>query len=167
VSDCCPSSRVLRPGGCPSFYRPRREQFTCMPHYSPTCTSMANSSAELTAVLANPAPVEASWCVLCPHRSSFEGGGVALVDWPPWWANSRVPLTGSPYVAQWLLWQCLVPARPNSIGMSPQRPTWCGSGGDGRTGLTTMGMTDPAGLTSQCGPVKARRRYSRVSLAPL
>jgi hypothetical protein len=60
-------------GGCPSFYRPRREQLTCVPHYFYTCSGMANSAAEQTAVLANPAPVEASWCVLCLCRSDFEG----------------------------------------------------------------------------------------------
>jgi hypothetical protein len=55
-------------------------------------------------------------------------------------------------VAQWPLWRCLVSVRPNSTGMSPQSLAWCGSGGDGRTGLTATGMTDPAGLTSRCGP---------------
>jgi hypothetical protein len=69
------SSRL---GDCPSFYRPRRDQFTCMPHYFPTCGGMASSAAELTVVLANPALVEVSWCVLCSYRSSFEGGGVAV-----------------------------------------------------------------------------------------
>jgi hypothetical protein len=54
-----------------------------------------------------------------------------------------------PYVAQWPLWRCLVPVRPNSAGMLPQCPAWCGSGGDGRTGLTATGMTDLAGLTSR------------------
>jgi hypothetical protein len=68
----------LQLGGCPSFYRPRREQFTCMPHYFSACGGMANSVVELTAILANPAPVEASWFVLCPYRSGFEGGGVAI-----------------------------------------------------------------------------------------
>jgi hypothetical protein len=24
---------------------------------------------------------------------------------------------GGPYVAQWPLWRCLVPARPNNVGM--------------------------------------------------
>jgi hypothetical protein len=33
---------------------------------------------ELTVVLANPAPVEASQCVLCSYRSGFEGRGVAV-----------------------------------------------------------------------------------------
>jgi hypothetical protein len=49
-----------RLGDCPSFYRPRREQFPCTPHYFPTCGGMTSSATELTAVLANPAPVEAS-----------------------------------------------------------------------------------------------------------
>jgi hypothetical protein len=80
VSDFCPSSPVppLRLGGCPSFYRPRREQVTCMPHYFYVCSGMANSAVELTAVLANPAPVEASWCVLYSHRSAFEGVGAVV-----------------------------------------------------------------------------------------
>jgi hypothetical protein len=67
-----------RLGDCPSFYIPRREQFTCMPHYFPTCGGMASSAMELTAVLADPAPVEASWCVLCLYGSGFEGGGVVV-----------------------------------------------------------------------------------------
>jgi hypothetical protein len=49
-----------------------------MPCYFPTCGGMANSAAELMAVLANPASVEASWCILCSYRSGFEGGGVAV-----------------------------------------------------------------------------------------
>jgi hypothetical protein len=49
-----------------------------MPHYSPTCASMANSAAEPTSVLANPAPAEALWCVLFSYRSGSEGGGVAV-----------------------------------------------------------------------------------------
>jgi hypothetical protein len=39
---------------------------------------MASSATELTAVLANPAPFEASWRVLCSYRSGFEGGGVVI-----------------------------------------------------------------------------------------
>jgi hypothetical protein len=56
----------LRLGDCLSFYRPTREQFTCMLHYSPTCGGMVSSVPKLTAVLANPAPVGVSWRVLCP-----------------------------------------------------------------------------------------------------
>jgi hypothetical protein len=39
---------------------------------------MASSAMELTAVLANPAPVGVSWRALCSYRSSFEGGGVVV-----------------------------------------------------------------------------------------
>jgi hypothetical protein len=39
---------------------------------------MANSAAELTAVLANPAYVETSWGVLCSYRSGFEGCGAVV-----------------------------------------------------------------------------------------
>jgi hypothetical protein len=49
-----------------------------MPHYFNACSGMANSAAELTAVLANPAHVEASWCVLCSYRSGFEGCRAAV-----------------------------------------------------------------------------------------
>jgi hypothetical protein len=80
VSDCYPSSCVcpLWLGVYPSFYRPRREQLTCVSYYFYTCSGMANSATELTAILANPAPVEASWCALCLYRSGFEGCGAVV-----------------------------------------------------------------------------------------
>jgi hypothetical protein len=80
VSDCCPSSRV--PCGweaAPPFI----DQGGCSLHARFTismCSGMANSAAKLTAVLANPAPFGASWCVLCSYRSGFEGCG-AVVGW--------------------------------------------------------------------------------------
>jgi hypothetical protein len=49
-----------------------------MSHYFPTCGGMASSAAELMEVLANPASVEVTWCVMCSYRSGFEGGGVAV-----------------------------------------------------------------------------------------
>jgi hypothetical protein len=49
-----------------------------VPHYFPTCGGVEISATELMAVLANPAPVEASWRVLCSYRSGFEGGGVVV-----------------------------------------------------------------------------------------
>jgi hypothetical protein len=67
-----------RLGDCPSFSRPRREQFTCVPHYFPTCEGVVSSAMQLMAVLVNPAPVEASWCVLCWYRSGFEGGAAVV-----------------------------------------------------------------------------------------
>jgi hypothetical protein len=51
-----------------------------MPHYFYTCCGMTNNAVELMAALANLAPVAASWRVLCPNRSDFEGRGV-VVDW--------------------------------------------------------------------------------------
>jgi hypothetical protein len=49
-----------------------------VPHYFPTCVGAASSATELTAVLANPSPVEASWRVLYSYRNDFEGGGVVI-----------------------------------------------------------------------------------------
>jgi hypothetical protein len=49
-----------------------------VPHYFPTCGGVASSATELTAVLANPTPVEASWRALCSYRSGFEGGSVVV-----------------------------------------------------------------------------------------
>jgi hypothetical protein len=43
-----------------------------------SCGGVASSATELTAVLANPAPVKASWRVLCSYRSDFDGGGVVV-----------------------------------------------------------------------------------------
>jgi hypothetical protein len=49
-----------------------------MPHCFYACSGMANSAVELTAVLANLAPVTASWRILCLNRGDFEGGGVVV-----------------------------------------------------------------------------------------
>jgi hypothetical protein len=49
-----------------------------MPHYSATCDGMAYNVGELTVVLANLAPVMASWRALCLNRDGFEGGGVVV-----------------------------------------------------------------------------------------
>jgi hypothetical protein len=74
VNDRYPLSRVWclvlqRRGGSPSFYRPRRGRFTVMPHYLATCGGMVYSAEELTAVLANLAPITASRRVLCLNRA--------------------------------------------------------------------------------------------------
>jgi hypothetical protein len=49
-----------------------------MPHYFATCDGMTYSVGELTVVLANLAPVMASWRALCLNRGGFEGGGVVV-----------------------------------------------------------------------------------------
>jgi hypothetical protein len=79
VHDCYLSSYLpLRLGDVPSFYRPRKEQFTGVSHYSPTCGGVASSATELATVLANLALVGTSWRFLCSYRSGFEGGGVEV-----------------------------------------------------------------------------------------
>jgi hypothetical protein len=86
-----------------------------VPHYFPMCGGVASGATELTAVLANPAPVGASWRILCSYRSSFEGG--AVVVGCPAAAAGRfgVPSMGGPYVAQWRSWQRPVPVHSNHI----------------------------------------------------
>jgi hypothetical protein len=49
-----------------------------MLHYFVACNGMAYRAGELTVVLANLAPVMASWRALCLNRGGFEGGGVAV-----------------------------------------------------------------------------------------
>jgi hypothetical protein len=79
---------------------------------------MASSAVELMAVLANPAPVEASWRVLCSYRSGFEGRRAAVGRPAAVVGRFEVLLTGGPYVAQWPSWRRLVPVFSNSVGMS-------------------------------------------------
>jgi hypothetical protein len=80
------------------------------------CGGMASSAMELTAILANPASVEASWCVLCSYRSGFEGGGVVVGRLAIAVARFEGAVNGSPYVAQWWSWRCRVPVRSNNTG---------------------------------------------------
>jgi hypothetical protein len=115
-------------------------------------------------VLANLAPVGASWRVLCPYRVEFEGSGVEVGCS----AATRGPVrggaaNGSPYEAQWKAWRCPVLVCSNSVGDVVAVPgvalQWRGwphrtdSDGDGRTGLTATGKPAPARLTSRCSPV--------------
>jgi hypothetical protein len=75
------SSSPLRPGDCPSFYRPRRSSLQACRTVLAMCNGMAYSATEWTTVLANPASGGASWCALCPPKSGFEGGGVEIFRW--------------------------------------------------------------------------------------
>jgi hypothetical protein len=49
-----------------------------MPYYFATCGGIAYSAMELTTVLANLAPVTASWRALCLNRGDFEGRSVVV-----------------------------------------------------------------------------------------
>jgi hypothetical protein len=108
---------------------------------------------KLTAVLAKPAPAEASWRVLCSHRSNFESGGV-VVGRPAataGWFEAVINRGGAV--------RDIVAVVATSCPRALQKhrdvvtvPGVCGRGGDGRTGLTVTGKAAPAGLMSQRGP---------------
>jgi hypothetical protein len=68
-------------------------------------------------------------------------------------AGSRVPSTRGPYAIQWRSWRHPVPVHSNSVGDVVAVPSMALQWGDGRTGLTAMGKTAPAGLTSRRSPV--------------
>jgi hypothetical protein len=68
----------LRLGDCPPFIGQGEGNLQACCTILPTCRGMASSAAELTTVLVNLAPVEASWRVLCSYRSNFEGSSVEV-----------------------------------------------------------------------------------------
>jgi hypothetical protein len=76
---------------------------------------MASSATELTTVLANLAPVEASWRVLCPYRSDFEGSSVE-VGIRPSMGRLKGGVNAKSYEVQWRTWRRPVPMRFNSVG---------------------------------------------------
>jgi hypothetical protein len=125
-----------------------------VPHYFPTCGGVEISATELMAVLANPAPVEASWRVLCSYRSGFEGGGVVVSR--PTTAASQFEgaVNGGGDVRDTVaIVATSCPRAPQQQRGCPQCSAWRCSGGDGRTGLTATGKTAPAGLTTRRSPV--------------
>jgi hypothetical protein len=73
VVSCLVSSRPLRRGSSPSFYRPRRGRFTSMPHYSAIWGSMVCRAVEWAAALTVLAAIWPSWRILYPNSGSFEG----------------------------------------------------------------------------------------------
>jgi hypothetical protein len=125
-----------------------------VPRYSPTCEGMASSAAELTTVLANLTPIGASWRVLCPYRSGFEGGGIevgcpAAARGPAWGWRRREAVRGT------------VASVATSCPRALQQRRGCRR--SVRSGVTVAGMactgliatekTVPADLTSRCSPV--------------
>jgi hypothetical protein len=89
--------RPLRLGDCPSFYRQRREQFTGVPHCSPTCEGIVSSATELATVLANLAPVGASWRVLCPTGAASRVVEQRLAAQPQSVGRLEGAVDGGPY----------------------------------------------------------------------
>jgi hypothetical protein len=127
-----------------------------------------SSAMELTTILANLARVEASWRVLCPYSSGFDGGGVAVgcpavVSRPARGDRPRGPVRGTAAAMAMSPSPCV----PTMSGVSAQYAAWRCSDGDGRTGLIATGMTTPAGPTSWSSPERPRGKHSRVPPAPL
>jgi hypothetical protein len=146
--------RPLRLGDYPAFFRPRREQFTGVSRYSPTCEGMACSAMELMTV---PGESCSCWGVVAspvPVQERLRGwlrGDCSSGRRPR--ADSRVLLTGGRTGHSSGRGDVPSPCALTTSGMSLQCPEWCSSGGDGRTGLIATEKTVPAGLTSRCSPV--------------
>jgi hypothetical protein len=104
-------------GDRPSFYRPSRERFTGVPHYSSTCEGVLSNAVELTVVLANLDPVVASWRVLYPNRSGFEGSAVVVGCPVVVRGQARGAVDGGPYKVQRQLWRRPAPVRSDSAGV--------------------------------------------------
>jgi hypothetical protein len=70
------------------------------------------STAELTVVLANLAPIMASRHVLCLNRGDFEGGGVVVDRGVS--SGLEGAVDGDPYGVQWRAWRRPIPACPTA-----------------------------------------------------
>jgi hypothetical protein len=81
----------------------------------PMCGGAASSAMELTAVLANPAPVGASWRVLCSYRSNFEGGSVVVGRPAAAAGQFEGVANGGPYATHWRSWRRPVTVHSNSV----------------------------------------------------
>jgi hypothetical protein len=72
---------------------------------------------EFTAVLANLVPVVASWHVLCPNRSGFEGGGVVIGRPVVVHGQARGGHPWRPIRGTAAVWRRPAPVRSNSAGV--------------------------------------------------
>jgi hypothetical protein len=109
---------------------------------------------ELTAVLANHAPVGASWRVLWSYRGSLEGGDVVVGRLAAAVGRFEGAVNGAFVRGTVAVVAMSCPhALQQHRGCRHSTRAWRCSGGDGRTGLTSTGKTAPAGLTSRRSPV--------------
>jgi hypothetical protein len=143
----------LRPGDCPSFYRPRRRKFTSVPHcfiyvwrHGVQCRGVDGRPGESCFwrdVMACPVSVQEPlrrW--RCRGRSF---GGHPHAD-------LMVPLTRGRTRHSSGRGNVLSPRTSTASRMALQCPGWRHGGGDGRTGLMVTEVTSPAGLTSRGSP---------------
>jgi hypothetical protein len=153
--------RPLRPGDCPSFYRPRRGQFTGVPHcfiymwgHGIQCRGVEGRPGESCFwrdVMACPVSVQEQLRGWRCRGRSFGGRPHA---------NSRVPLTGGRTRHNSECGDVPSPRTSTASGVAMQCPGWCCDGGNGRTGPTATEVIGPAGLTSRRSPGQAWNRRS-------
>jgi hypothetical protein len=136
-----------------------------MPYCLATCGGIAYSAGELAVVLANLAPVTASWRALYLNSGGFEGEGVVVdrgVSMRARGSRGRRSVRGT--VAG------VAASRPrvlNSVGVvaAVHGVVLQGRGWPHRTDSDGDGA--PAGLTSRSDPAESREEGSRVQPAPL
>jgi hypothetical protein len=146
----------LRLVDCPSFYRPRKRQFTGVPHcfiyvwrhdvQRRGVDSRPGESCFRRDVMACPVSVQERLRGWWSRGRSF--GGRLHVD-------SRVPLTGGRTGHSSGRGDVLSPHTSTVSEMAAECPGWRRNGGDGRTRPTATEVTGPAGLTSRCSPQQA------------
>jgi hypothetical protein len=134
---------------------------------------------ELTAVLANPAPVEASWRVLCSYRSGFEGGGVVVGRPATTAGRFEGVVNGGPVCGIVVVVAMSCPCAPNSVGDVvtvpgvvrqwrgwPHRVDRDGKDRSRRPNVTTWSciVTEKA-FEGAAGPPSRVRRISRTGVA--
>jgi hypothetical protein len=154
--------RPLRLGDCPSFYRPRRRQFTSVPHcfiyvwgYGVQCRAVDGRPSESCiwrGVMACPVSVQ-EW--LRGWRCRGRPFGHCL------YMGSRMRLTGGRVAHNSRRGGVLSPRPPQCWGWRCSARDGVGDDGDGRTGPMATEVTSPAGPTSWRCPVRAWR--SRLS----
>jgi hypothetical protein len=143
-------------GDCPSFYRPRRKQFTSVPHCS---NYVWRHGVQCHGVDGRPGE-SCFWqgVTVRPVRAheqlrGWRRRGCPFEGRPR--EDSRVPLTwGRTRHSGWS-GGVLSPYASTASGTGMQWPGWRRGGGDGRTGPMATEVTAPTSLTSRHSPVRA------------
>jgi hypothetical protein len=137
-----------------------------------------SSATELTAVLANPSPAGASWCVLCLCRSVFEGGGVVVgcldavvgrfegaIDGGPVRGTVAVMATSCPRALQQHRDVAIVPGVVRQWRGWPHRVDSDGDDRSHRPDVTAWScIVAEKAFESAAGPLSRARRVSRTGV---
>jgi hypothetical protein len=146
----------LRLGDCLSFFRPRRKQFTSVPHYF---AYVWRHGVQCHGVDGHPGE-SCLWrgVMACLVRTQerlrgWQCSGFLFGDHPC--EDSRVLLTRGHTRHSDRCGGVLSPHASTASGMAMQWPGWCLDDGDGRTGPMVTEATIPAGLSSRRRPVQS------------